>query len=196
MSPKTTPNRSRSSFARVGVAGLTAVALSLAAAQPARAEPAYSGQVGSYTTATCGWYPADETLFDLAPRKRVRATLPSVSGVFAGQLVWARVQFMQPDANAQLVTYRTGWFYTYASPGQLTTSWTSYSAGGSGYTFVEDEGAESGYASGDSQNPVTTVHVMLYWITGSDTTGMADEMAQNAASAQDIGMCNGGGTLF
>jgi hypothetical protein len=182
-------------FARYTVAGTLAGGLALAAAQPALADPINSGQVGSYTDTTCGWYPQDTSLLDLWPYKIVRINLPSVSGVTAQQLIWAKVEFVQPDGTGEYNVYRSGWFYTYTSPGQLTTTWTSYATGESGLSFTDDAPGESGYASGDTQNPVTVAFVQLYWMTGSTATGTADEEGVNPASPEYPNLCNGGGTL-
>jgi len=103
-----------------------------------------------------------------------------------------------------MTPYRSGWFYTYASPGQLTNTWTSlyggtsgttYVAPGTTLTYVDDAPGDSGYASGDSQNPVTRTEVFLYWMTGSTATGEAIDVGQNAANAEYPTMCNGGGTI-
>lgn len=183
-------------FARCALAGGTATSLLFVGCSPASAETVSEGQVGTHTAVTCGWYPQDESLFDLAPRKRVRINLPAVSGVTDDQLIYAQVRFLQPDGEGGLAQYRSGWFYTYASPGQLTSTWTSYSSGATGLTYVEDEGAESGYASGDAQNPTTIGEVDMYWMDGWTTSGDVSEAAVNATNAQYPEICNGGGTLF
>jgi hypothetical protein len=182
-------------FARCAVATALAGGFALAAAQPAQADPVYSGQVGSYTDTTCGWYPQDNSLLGLWPYKIVRITLPSVSGVSGGQLIWAKVQFLRQDEAGDFDEYRSGWFYTYASPGALTTTWTSYASGESGLTFADDAAGESGFAAGDTQNPATVAFVQLYWMTGSTATGSAGEVGVNAASPEYPNLCNGGGSL-
>ena len=180
---------------RAGVAGVAAVAVATASAQPASAEPVQSGTIGAYTNAACGWYPLTNSLGDLWDAKIVRVNLPSVSGVTEGQLVVARVLFDHPDADGNLITYRSATLYTYASPGQMTTSWTSTADYSDGITSVEDAPGESGYTAGDVQNVDTVVIVALYWATGGTFTGTVADLAQNAASPDYPVICNTGGTL-
>jgi hypothetical protein len=192
MSARCTPTSFARTFARAGIAAAAAVAVSLGAVSPAQAD---TGRIGSYTAASCGWYAYTESLLSLWDDKIVRVNLPSVSGTTDGQLVWAYVEFMQPTTEATIATYRMGWFYTYASPGQTSTSWTSYLYGTPNWTFVDDAPGESGYAAGDVGNASTSVRVSLYWMTGSTVTGTAAEWAQNAASPYHPEICNTGGTL-
>jgi hypothetical protein len=184
------------SFVRYAVAGVAVAAFALAGAQPAHADPVGDGIIGSHTAASCGWFPQTEGLLSLWDDKIVRVNLPSVSGVTADQLVWAHVRFLQPDSSGSRTDYRTGWFYTFASPGQMSTTWTSYQEGTPSWTYVQDAPGESGYAAGDTQNPVTSVYVTMYWMTGSTVTGSVSELATNAANAGYPYTCNGGGTLF
>ena len=203
MSARSNPVGFVRSFARVGIAAAAALAVSLAAAAPAEAD---TGQIGSYTGATCGWYPYTESLLSLWDDKIVRVNLPSVTGVTTDQRIWAHVDFQQAGADGTLTTYRSGWFSTFASPGQPTNSWTSYAggtsgatyfaAGTTGFTYLEDAPGESGYAAGDVANLSTSVEVTLYWMTGSTVTGTAAEYAQNPASSYRPDICNTGGTLF
>ncbi|MDT4917564.1 MAG: hypothetical protein QOH89_2264 [Pseudonocardiales bacterium] len=185
--------RSATAFARCAVAGAAVVTMSLIGAAPAQAD---TGSTGTYTGASCGWYPHTSSMLSLWDDKIVRINLPGVSAVSDGQLVWAHVQFAQPAADGSMAAYRDGWFYTYASPGQLTASWTSYQEGTPNWTYVEDAPGESGYVAGDVSNLSTSVFVSLYWMTGSTVTGSATEWAQNAGSVYHPEICNTGGTLF
>lgn len=193
------------SLPRYLAAGAAALALPLAVCQPASAEtltpgsPLVMGTVGGYTAATCSWHTVTPSLTSPQDAKVVRVDLPSVSGVVDGQLVVAEVLFAHPDASGNLITYRQAEFYTFASPGQTSSSWTYRDPDGTysgGWTSAEDAPGESGYASGDADNQSTYAVVQLFWAGGGTFDGVVVQLAQNSGSVYHPEICNTGATPY
>ena len=182
------------------VAGTVTAVVALAAAVPASAadvvdigQPIVIGAVGSYTAPSCGWHAITTPVAGPQTEKVVRVDLPAVSGVTDDQLVAARVKFMRDDAGT-MVTYRTDILYTYASPGELTSTWTDTGSYDSGLTWVEDAPGESGYVGGDVQNVDTEVVVELWWASGGSFDGAVVQLANNpAGNPYYPSVCNAGG---
>jgi hypothetical protein len=198
-------SQGRGRLLRYVAAGAAAVVMPLAVSQPASAEtltpgtPVVVGTVGSYTPATCSWHTVSQGLLAPEDAKVVSVDLPSVSGVVENQLVVAEVLFANPDPTGALMTYRKAEFYTFASPGQLTSSWTYRDPDGTysgGWTAAQDAPGESGYASGDADNAGTYAVVQLLWADGGTFNGAVVQLAQNAGSVYHPEICNTGATPY